>query len=89
MHLKEYLYILEIYRQQFLSKAAQNLHVSQPALSTFLHNLEGFLNTSLFYREKRRLVPTQAGLLYIEAASKMVRLQKKFYLQLDSLLGSP
>lgn len=89
MYLKEQLYILEISRQQSLSKAAANLHVSQPALSTFLHNLENTLGVPLFYREKRRLIPTQAGLLYIETASKMVRLQEKFYLQLDSLLGSP
>ena len=89
MHLKEQLYILEIYRQQSLSKAAANLHISQPALSTFLHNLENSLGVPLFYREKRRLIPTEVGRLYIEAASKMVRLQENFYLRMVSLLGHP
>ena len=40
MYLKEQIYVLEIYRQQSLSKAAKNLHISQPALSNYLNHLE-------------------------------------------------
>ena len=88
MHLKEQIYVLEIYRQQSLSKAAKNLHISQPALSNYLNHLEQTLGIALFVREKRRLVPTEAGKIYIDIAAKMVRLQEKFYLRLNPLLPS-
>ena len=88
MYLKEQIYVLEIYRQQSLSKAAKNLHISQPALSNYLNHLEQTLGIALFVREKRRLVPTEAGLIYIDIAAKMIRLQEKFYLRLNPLLPS-
>ena len=86
MYLKEQIYILEIYKQQSLSKAAQHLHISQPALSNYLNHLEQNLGIALFVREKRRLVPTEAGTIYIDIAARMVRLQETFYLRLKPLL---
>ncbi len=88
MYLKEQIYVLEIYKQQSLSKAAERLHISQPALSNFLNHLEHNLGIALFVREKRRLVPTEAGKIYIDIAVRMVRLQEKFYLRLNPLLKS-
>ncbi|MCD7906706.1 MAG: LysR family transcriptional regulator, partial [Clostridium sp.] len=88
MYLKEQIYVLEIYKQQSLSKAAERLHISQPALSNFLNHLEQNLGIALFVREKRRLVPTEAGKIYIDIAVRMVRLQEKFYLRLNPLLKS-
>ena len=78
MYLKEQIYVLEIYKQQSLSKAAQRLHISQPALSNYLNHLEQNLGIALFVREKRRLVPTEAGTIYIDIAA--------FYLRLKPLL---
>ena len=86
MYLKEQIYVLEIYKQQSLSKAAQRLHISQPALSNYLNHLEQNLGIALFVREKRRLVPTEAGTIYIDIAARMVRLQETFYLRLKPLL---
>lgn len=88
MYLKEQIYVLEIYKQQSLSKAAERLHISQPALSNYLNHLERNLGIALFVREKRRLVPTEAGKIYIDIAARMVRLQEKFYLRLNPLLKS-
>ncbi|MEO4042147.1 LysR substrate-binding domain-containing protein [Hoeflea sp. CAU 1731] len=44
-----------------LSKAAESLNISQPALSRTLSNLEDQLGISLFLREKKRLVLTGEG----------------------------
>jgi LysR family transcriptional regulator for metE and metH len=44
-----------------LTAAARRLHVSQPALSQRLTNLEAHVGLRLFDRQGRRLVPTPAG----------------------------
>ena len=57
MDIKKLCYILEIARQQNLSKAAKNLGVSQPALSKYLTRLEEELGTPLFLSRNRQLIP--------------------------------
>ena len=62
--------ILEIRHLQLLdaigaegtvSKAAQRLHLTQPAVSHALRSLERRLGVELFRRERRRMVPTVEG----------------------------
>ena len=43
-------YIVEIAKERNISKAAQNLHISQPTLSIYLSKLEQELNLKLFHR---------------------------------------
>jgi LysR family transcriptional regulator, regulator for metE and metH len=51
-----------------LTAAAEQLHVSQPALSQRLTRLEGRLEQQLFDRRGRRLVPNAAGRRVLAAA---------------------
>jgi DNA-binding transcriptional LysR family regulator len=44
-----------------VSRAAETLHVSQPALSKSIHEVEALLDMKLFERTARGLVPTVAG----------------------------
>ena len=44
--------------------AARDLDLSQGAVSRLIQNLEGQLGVTLFLREQRRLVPTDAALAY-------------------------
>ena len=68
MDIKNPEYILEIARQQSVTRAAQKLFITQSTLSQYLLKLESELNTPLFERKKNRLVPTGAGQIYIQAA---------------------
>lgn len=64
-------YLTTIAAEGNISKAAQKLYISQPALSKSLASLEEELGAKLFLRLRDRVVPTAAGKIYIEAAKKM------------------
>ncbi|MCI8663323.1 MAG: LysR family transcriptional regulator [Hungatella sp.] len=50
MTLKEQLYVCTLARCQTITKASEELCISQPALSTYISNLEKILGTRLFQR---------------------------------------
>lgn len=55
-----------------VSAAASRLHVSQPALSRQLQQLERHVGVRLFERDRGRLIPTPAGLAFLEAADNVL-----------------
>ncbi|MBR2789071.1 MAG: LysR family transcriptional regulator, partial [Eggerthellaceae bacterium] len=67
-HLREFCTVAQ-YRS--ISKAADHLHLSQPALSAHISTLEKRFGVQLFYRE-RPLRLTPAGQRFLERASEVV-----------------
>ncbi len=84
MQTKQLRYIVEIARQQSLSGAARVLGVSQPALSQFLAAEEKELGISLFLPYQNKLFPTPAGMVYLNAAEKMLRIKEQTYQKIQS-----
>lgn len=62
-------YYLEIVEMQNITRAAENLMISQPSLTQYLNRLEGQLNIKLIDRNYTPLRLTQAGKLYFEYLS--------------------
>lgn len=58
---------LAVARQQHFRRAAESLHLSQPAVSRHIAELEAELGLKLFDRNTREVVPTDAG-RYLESA---------------------
>jgi len=54
------------------TKAAENLHISQPALSRRISSLEDSLNMRLFERVARGVVPTEEGKALLETVDAML-----------------
>lgn len=77
-------YIVEIARQNNISKAAEILHVSQPTLSIYLNRLEKELNLKLFIRKNNILTITPSGQRYVDTAVKILRLRDHLYGELYS-----
>lgn len=55
-----------------LVRAAEELYLTQPALSRALGEAERAVGASLFERTGRRMVPTPAGLAYLEHATAII-----------------
>lgn len=58
-------------------KASQRLHLSQPAVSTRIANLENELRVSLFERGPGALVLTKQGMLLLSYAEQMLFVEEE------------
>lgn len=72
IELYQLLQLTAIARCGTLSKAAQELHLSQPALSRSMQKLESELGVSLFTRQKNRIEFNENGTLAISHAEKIL-----------------
>lgn len=85
MDIKYLNYILAIADRKNMTKAAEELYVSQSSLSQYLSRLEQELGTSLFNRTKGELSLTPAGELYVQTARKVVAMQKDLYQEIGNI----
>jgi LysR family transcriptional regulator, hydrogen peroxide-inducible genes activator len=61
MELYQLAYFVEVARQRNFTRAAERLHLAQPALSQQMKNLEAELGAPLFVRGRRQTLLTAAG----------------------------
>ena len=67
-------YFLTVAQTNNITKAAEQLHITQPTLSRQIMDLETELDIKLFNRENRRLHLTKAGILFQQRATTMLQL---------------
>ena len=77
-----------VVREQGLTRAAAHLHLTQPALSHQLAELESRLGTALFVRAGRRLVPPPAGERLVETAESVLPELERAEQELAGLEGA-
>src|SRR6516225_4890745 len=68
MELRQLAYFDAVVRHGSFTKAAQRLHVAQPAVSAQIRRLETELGTTLLERTTRRVALTHAGELFLSRA---------------------
>lgn len=64
-------YVLCLAESENITRAAEKLFISQPALSRYIRNVEEILGCRLFEKEGKRTVPTYAGECFIRYARKI------------------
>ena len=64
--------IMEVARTESVTRAADRLNVTQSAVSHQLREIEEQLGTSIFIRSGRRMLPTAAGRLIVDAADDVL-----------------
>lgn len=77
MELRVLRYFLAIVREENILRAAEALHVTQPALSRQIAQLEEEVGAKLFIRGSRRITLTDAGALLYRRAEEIVALADK------------
>jgi DNA-binding transcriptional LysR family regulator len=72
--LKQLRQVIALAEHRSFVRAAAALHISQPALSRSIQNLEARFGSELFLRSSGGVVPTDLGRLYIERARDLLRM---------------
>lgn len=74
MEIKQLRNFVKIVEEGNITRAAQKLNMSQPPLSTQMHQLEIELNCVLFQRGARNIILTDAGVILYEKAKAILTL---------------
>ena len=77
MELRVLNYFLAIAREENFTRAAQQLHVTQPALSRQIVDLEQELGVKLFRRSNHNIVLTEDGMILKRRVQELLTLAEK------------
>ena len=90
MEIRTLRYFLAIAREENMTRAAENLHVTQPTLSKQMRSLEEELGKKLFTRHSFNIKLTEEGLLLRDRAEDLVAMADKIekeFVSLDDITG--
>lgn len=82
MELRLLRYFLAVAREGNITRAAEDLHITQPTLSRQMAQLEEELGCTLFRRGGRKLELTQEGMLLRRRAEEMLQLEERIQREL-------
>lgn len=87
MDTKQIEYILKIAEENNITKAAEKLFITQPALNQQLLKLEKELGIQLFHRSRTDWRPTKAGAVYLESARRILQIKQDAYRQISDIVS--
>lgn len=87
MNSRQLHYITKVAQTGSISKAAEELRISQPSLSQMIKSIEKSIGTPIFNREKYPATLTYAGEKYLEAATKILSIESKLADDLNEILS--
>ena len=76
-------YFLAVAREENITKAAQNLHVTEPTLSRQIAQLEEELGVKLFQRSNHHIILTEDGMILKRRAQEIIALAEKTKVDLN------
>ncbi len=90
MDLRSLRYFLAAAREENMTRAAEQLHVTQPTLSRAMRSLEDELGKKLFLRHSFNISLTEEGVLLRDRAEDLITMADKIekeFLSLDDITG--
>ena len=89
MELRQLRYFIAVAEEMHFNRAAERLHIAQPALSQQIQRLERNLKTQLFIRTTRSVEITDTGRVLLEAARRVISEAERAQSQVElATLGS-
>ena len=85
METRQLQHFLVVAKARTLTEAAEALHITQPALSMSIRRLEETLGVSLFRRERRQMVLTEAGKVLLSRAEAVLSAEEALRLTAKEL----
>lgn len=76
MDLRQMEYVIAINEEKSITRAAEKLFLTQSALNQQLQKLESELGTPLFIRTRSAWQPTEAGVVFLQAAETILAVKK-------------
>ncbi|WP_150284566.1 LysR family transcriptional regulator [Rummeliibacillus sp. TYF-LIM-RU47] len=86
MELRELKYFIAVVKNKSFTKAAEDLHVTQPTLSKVVKSLESEFDAALFYRYPRHIELTDVGEIVYAQALKMLSIVEELDTALEDVL---
>ncbi|GGO78249.1 transcriptional regulator [Marinobacterium nitratireducens] len=87
MDVKPLRYFTEVARHNSFTRAAEALHVAQPAVSMAIRKLEAELELTLFHRQDRQVSLTDEGVRLLTHAERILRAVDDARLEMEELRG--
>lgn len=82
---EQFNYLLMVVEEKNITRAAEKLYISQPALSNFINKVESYYGVKLFDRSQNPVVLTYAGEKFIREMGKIIQIQQKFDNEMEEL----
>jgi len=87
MDIRQLRYFMEIARQNNFTKAANLLHIAQPAVSVSIKKLEEELDLTLFNRQEKKISLTAEGEIFLEHVKRILDEIKAAEMEMGALKG--
>ncbi len=87
MDIRQLRYFMEIARQNNFTKAANLLHIAQPAVSVSIKKLEEELDLTLFNRQEKKISLTAEGEIFLEHVKRILDEVKAAEMEMGALKG--
>src|SRR5689334_528121 len=89
MEVRQLRYFVKIIELKSVSRAAEVLHIAQPALGLQVRKLEDELHTQLLIRHSRGVEPTAAGRLLHDRSVEILRAVEEAKQEIRDFAGPP
>ena len=86
MYLNHVEAFINVVKFKSFSKAAKELYLSQPTISSYIKSLESELGVQLIVRSTRDVVLSEAGVVFYEYAVKLIRIRDTAYNKMQNYM---
>jgi len=83
-HIEAFVKVIEL---GSFSKAAEEIFLSQPSVSTYINQLEQELGETLINRSTKEIIPTYSGKIFYENAKEILALKQKAVARIKTVSG--